>query len=237
MRSCYRSHSLWRLDAQADCRKTVSAIRRRSSGFMGCTAYHAPRTWRTCFCKMVYIQGIDRCREAVIRMQERWLTDGWATALLSTVVVCSNEVVVAGGIDEELFNLLINPLSHDFALRWHRDDIKEDATEEEEQEALKVWHHGVCTSSYCSFSSIEWLLKYISCQVQWNTYVVTCQSANTSHAYLVYAVRYTRTNAYLLCQNHMQPLGLQNRGLTPWHWNPPPTHLICLDPSRSHCNV
>jgi len=39
----------------------------------------------------------------------------------------------------ELFNLLINPLSHNFALRWHRDDIVNDATEEEEQRALDAW--------------------------------------------------------------------------------------------------
>ncbi|KAH7886680.1 hypothetical protein F5I97DRAFT_1028191 [Phlebopus sp. FC_14] len=43
----------------------------------------------------------------------------------------------------ELFNLLINPLEHDFALRWHRDDVKEDATAEEEVKALASWTHGV----------------------------------------------------------------------------------------------
>ncbi|KAK7001270.1 hypothetical protein R3P38DRAFT_3047917 [Favolaschia claudopus] len=39
----------------------------------------------------------------------------------------------------ELFNLLINPVSHNFALRWHRDDISGDATQEEEQRALDAW--------------------------------------------------------------------------------------------------
>ena len=48
----------------------------------------------------------------------------------------------------ELFNLLINPESHDFALRWHRDDIKATASEEEEREALAVWHHGVSSILY-----------------------------------------------------------------------------------------
>lgn len=43
----------------------------------------------------------------------------------------------------ELFNLLINPVAHDFALRWHRDDVNEKATSEEEQEALNLWHFGV----------------------------------------------------------------------------------------------
>lgn len=45
----------------------------------------------------------------------------------------------------ELFNLLINPLSHDFALRWHRDDVRETASQEEEIEALGKWHAGVST--------------------------------------------------------------------------------------------
>lgn len=43
----------------------------------------------------------------------------------------------------ELFNLLINPLEHDFALRWHRDDVRENATAEEEVAALGLWTHGV----------------------------------------------------------------------------------------------
>ena len=37
----------------------------------------------------------------------------------------------------ELFNLLVRP-DHDFALRWHRDDIPATATEEEEEERLGV---------------------------------------------------------------------------------------------------
>lgn len=46
-------------------------------------------------------------------------------------------------LDAELFNMLINPTSNSFALRWHRDDVRENATEEEEREALSIWHHGV----------------------------------------------------------------------------------------------
>lgn len=49
------------------------------------------------------------------------------------------------GIIVELFNMLINPLEHDFALRWHRDDVKETATAEEEEKALGIWNHGVRT--------------------------------------------------------------------------------------------
>jgi hypothetical protein len=47
---------------------------------------------------------------------------------------------------QELFNLLINPLEHEFALRWHRDDVREDACEDDEREALNLWHHGVITA-------------------------------------------------------------------------------------------
>ncbi|KAF8631664.1 hypothetical protein AX17_005065 [Amanita inopinata Kibby_2008] len=43
----------------------------------------------------------------------------------------------------ELFNLLINPERSNFALRWHRDDVSEKATEDEERKALDIWHHGI----------------------------------------------------------------------------------------------
>ena len=45
----------------------------------------------------------------------------------------------------ELFNILINPTMHEFALRWHRDDIREDVSEEEEISALNVSYYGVST--------------------------------------------------------------------------------------------
>ncbi|CAE6402993.1 unnamed protein product [Rhizoctonia solani] len=43
----------------------------------------------------------------------------------------------------ELFNLLINPDRHAFALRWHRDDVPETAGPEEEIAALKTNFFGV----------------------------------------------------------------------------------------------
>ena len=43
----------------------------------------------------------------------------------------------------ELFNILINPTSHDFALRWHRDAVDGTASEEEEARILKVAQYGV----------------------------------------------------------------------------------------------
>lgn len=42
--------------------------------------------------------------------------------------------------------MLINPEDHDFALRWHRDDVRENATEDEERKALGIWGYGVSTS-------------------------------------------------------------------------------------------
>lgn len=43
----------------------------------------------------------------------------------------------------ELFNLLINPLHSDFALSWHRDDVKATASPDEEREKLAIDHHGI----------------------------------------------------------------------------------------------
>jgi hypothetical protein len=39
--------------------------------------------------------------------------------------------------------MLVNPERHAFALRWHRDDVRETATEDEEREALQLWNGGV----------------------------------------------------------------------------------------------
>ncbi|KAL7411360.1 hypothetical protein BDY24DRAFT_410260 [Mrakia frigida] len=43
----------------------------------------------------------------------------------------------------ELFNLLVNPQEKDFALSWHRDDVKAEVSSEEEAEKLKIEHHGI----------------------------------------------------------------------------------------------
>ncbi|KAF6767569.1 Phytanoyl-CoA dioxygenase [Kalmanozyma brasiliensis GHG001] len=43
----------------------------------------------------------------------------------------------------ELFNLLINPSSHRFALGWHRDDIRPDVSQSEEQARLNTPTYGV----------------------------------------------------------------------------------------------
>ncbi|KAF8750093.1 Phytanoyl-CoA dioxygenase (PhyH) [Rhizoctonia solani] len=59
---------------------------------------------------------------------------GAATSLLG----CKEE-----DVQMELFNLLINPDRHTFVLRWHRDDVPETATLEEEIAALKTNFYGV----------------------------------------------------------------------------------------------
>lgn len=42
-----------------------------------------------------------------------------------------------------MFNILVNPLEKTYKLGWHRDDVKATATPEEEDEALKIKHHGI----------------------------------------------------------------------------------------------
>ncbi|CAL1702733.1 unnamed protein product [Somion occarium] len=68
---------------------------------------------------------------------EWYTSDGLANVVKELLLCDENDLQM------ELFNMLINPDSHEFALRWHRDDIRENATEEEERQALNVWHDGV----------------------------------------------------------------------------------------------
>ncbi|KAJ7049716.1 hypothetical protein C8F01DRAFT_1068567 [Mycena amicta] len=63
-----------------------------------------------------------------------WYTSDEVVGAVWMLLGCKEEE-----LQMELFNLLINPLEHDFALRWHRDDVANDATTEEELEALKAW--------------------------------------------------------------------------------------------------
>ncbi|CCM00198.1 uncharacterized protein FIBRA_02226 [Fibroporia radiculosa] len=68
----------------------------------------------------------------------QWYTSDPLVNVVRELLECSEDE-----LQMELFNMLINPHSHAFALRWHRDDVREDASEEEERKALSVWHHGV----------------------------------------------------------------------------------------------
>ena len=85
-----------------------------------------------------------------------WYTSDFVIGAVSTLLACEEGDLQMGGCIllslylaqtdsgcKELFNMLINPESHDFALRWHRDDVREDATEVDEREALAKWHYGV----------------------------------------------------------------------------------------------
>ncbi|KAJ4490683.1 hypothetical protein J3R30DRAFT_3279125 [Lentinula aciculospora] len=67
-----------------------------------------------------------------------WYTSDDLTRICAELLQCGEE-----DLQLELFNLLINPLEHSFALRWHRDDVKENALPEQEQAALDKWHTGV----------------------------------------------------------------------------------------------
>lgn len=55
----------------------------------------------------------------------------------------SDTFVISMLSNSELFNILVNPVRSEFALCWHRDDIKGSVSEDEERAALAVRHYGV----------------------------------------------------------------------------------------------
>ncbi|KAF5347151.1 hypothetical protein D9758_011098 [Tetrapyrgos nigripes] len=69
---------------------------------------------------------------------KKWYTSDALAKAICDLLECKEQ-----DLQMELFNLLINPESHSFALRWHRDDIRENATEEEERQSLGKWNNGV----------------------------------------------------------------------------------------------
>ncbi|KZT00115.1 uncharacterized protein LAESUDRAFT_804166 [Laetiporus sulphureus 93-53] len=68
----------------------------------------------------------------------QWYTSDALVDVIKELLECEEDE-----LQMELFNMLINPESHAFALRWHRDDVREIATVDEERKALDVWHCGV----------------------------------------------------------------------------------------------
>jgi hypothetical protein len=88
--------------------------------------------WYTSHLLVEVVKTLLDCSEEELQM------GGFHHALPPVFVTCSSAFIIL-----ELFNLLINPVAHDFALRWHRDDVNEKATTEEEQAALNRWHFGV----------------------------------------------------------------------------------------------
>lgn len=131
------AHARRILASSSHRRKAVSTVRRRKSRFLGRSAYYASGFTRTCVCELVYISKAARCCYNAAGVPDGRSPNGYIhnSILLRCPLILNTAL--------ELFNLLINPVSHDFALRWHRDDIREDATPEQEEEALKIWHHGV----------------------------------------------------------------------------------------------
>ncbi|KAG8743750.1 hypothetical protein FRC10_011470 [Ceratobasidium sp. 414] len=68
----------------------------------------------------------------------RWLGSDRVVGAAASLLECREDE-----IQMELFNVLINPERHKFALRWHRDDVPEIASLEEEVERLKTNFYGV----------------------------------------------------------------------------------------------
>lgn len=68
----------------------------------------------------------------------QWYTSDPLVNVVKELLGCQEDE-----LQMELFNMLINPESHAFALRWHRDDVRESAADDEEWTALGIWHHGV----------------------------------------------------------------------------------------------
>ncbi|CAE6453791.1 unnamed protein product [Rhizoctonia solani] len=68
----------------------------------------------------------------------RWYGSEGVVGAATSLLGCEESQV-----QMELFNLLINPDRHAFALRWHRDDVPETAGLEEEIAALKTNFYGV----------------------------------------------------------------------------------------------
>ncbi|TRM66721.1 hypothetical protein BD626DRAFT_163305 [Schizophyllum amplum] len=65
----------------------------------------------------------------------------WYTSLRNIVtelLACDEDA-----LQMELFNILINPTAHDFALRWHRDAVDGTASPEEEMRVLKAAQYGI----------------------------------------------------------------------------------------------
>ncbi|KAG8735789.1 hypothetical protein FRC12_017916 [Ceratobasidium sp. 428] len=87
----------------------------------------------------------------------RWLGSDRLVGAAASLLECSEDE-----IQMELFNVLINPERHKFALRWHRDDVPETADLEEEIERLKMNFYGVRTHlHHTSYHQTEYRPGYI----------------------------------------------------------------------------
>ncbi|KAI9439363.1 hypothetical protein H4582DRAFT_2076056 [Lactarius indigo] len=68
----------------------------------------------------------------------RWYAGDAVRGAAKTLLGCQDD-----HLQMELFNILVHPLRSDFALCWHRDDIRNSADEDEERASLEVRHYGV----------------------------------------------------------------------------------------------
>ncbi|KAI9455672.1 hypothetical protein BJY52DRAFT_1121710 [Lactarius psammicola] len=68
----------------------------------------------------------------------QWYAGDAVRGAAKTLLGCQDD-----HLQMELFNILVHPLRSDFALCWHRDDIRNSADEDEERASLKVRHYGV----------------------------------------------------------------------------------------------
>jgi hypothetical protein len=127
-------------------------------------------------------------------------------------------------------------LKEKFDQRWHRDDVKENASEAEEREALQIWQHGVC-SPVCvihppinhlqihSPGSMEHVREYVIVSVSILIFILTC------------SVHCTQIIVYSSYPNHTNCQELRSKGYTLAHPSLRPTRLTCQVLFKSHCNV
>lgn len=85
------------------------------------------------------IWGIQHMMHPSLPHSQTFVENYFSNAIISPVkeiLQCEDDELVL-----ELFNLLVRP-DRDFELRWHRDDIPPEATDEQEEERLKepAWH-------------------------------------------------------------------------------------------------
>lgn len=117
--------------------QAVSSVRRRRR-HLGRAARDAPGAWGARLCPVVCGGRSARGGEDAPGVPGRGAADGWVFSRR----VCSLQYLYVLE-NSELFNILVNPVHFEFALRWHRDDIKGSVGEDEERAALTVRHYGV----------------------------------------------------------------------------------------------
>ena len=121
-------------------------------------------------------------------------------------------------------------LRQDFFQRWHRDDVKEDATEAEEHDALQIWHHGVCFLPLFHRPPTHTL--YVD-SVGPMEYVRYCPSNKlTILTSIAHSERCSLMLVYSLCLNHTNSREPSNKDPTQAHPNLRMILLTCQVPRK-----